>query len=51
MPSTTVGRGNLLFDTLIAVQMTPAAVTGLQDSTQTFAVPGVLADGTVPTWS
>ena len=43
MPSTTLSRGNILFEVVLGVQLTPAAVAGFQDSTQTFALPGALA--------
>lgn len=42
MPDTTVSRGNCLFEVVLAVQLTPAAVTANTSGAQTFTLPGIL---------
>ncbi len=42
MPSTTISRGNVLNEVLIAVTLTPSAVAANASATQTFALPGAL---------
>jgi hypothetical protein len=41
MPSTTIGRGNLLIDTVIGPTLTPSSVALSTSAEQTFAVLGV----------
>ena len=42
MPSSTIARGNVLNEVLMAVALTPSVVAGASSSTQTFALPGSL---------
>ncbi len=42
MPSSTISRGNILNEVLLAVTLTPAVVAANASSTQTFALPGSL---------
>ncbi len=42
MPSTTISRGNVLFEVVLGVQLTPASVAADTTGTQTFAIPGAL---------
>ena len=42
MPSTTLGRGNLLYDFVIGPVLTPVAVAGSTAAEQSFTVPGIL---------
>lgn len=44
MPSTTVSRGNILFETILGVQITPGAIAANADSTVTVAVAGALVN-------
>jgi hypothetical protein len=47
MPSTTVQRGNVIFDTLVGITITPTVIAAFDTSTQTFAVPGILTSDCV----
>ena len=42
MPSTTIGRGNLLSTTIIGPSLTPAATASYTSAVQTFNIPGLL---------
>lgn len=42
MPSTTIGRGNMLYDFIIATTLTPSSVTNATSAEQTFTVKGLL---------
>ena len=50
MPSSTISRGNILNEVLIAVTLTPAAVAANSSATQTFALPGALATDFIETF-
>jgi|SRR6516164_2835247 hypothetical protein len=41
MPSTTIGRGNVLYNLLLGVSLTPTALTASTTTAQTFTVPGL----------
>lgn len=41
--STTIARGNIIYEKLIAVTLTPASVAAFSSSEQAFNVPGVQA--------
>ena len=42
MPSTTISRGNVLYEVVLAVTLTPTSVAADTSATQTFALPGAL---------
>ena len=50
MPSSTISRGNLLNEVLIAVTLTPSSVAALSSGTQTFALPGSLTTDFIETF-
>ena len=41
MPSSTIGRGNILLQMLIGPSLTPTALTASTTTAQTFTVPGL----------
>lgn len=43
MPASTLGRGNILYDFLMLVSLTPVAVGGSTAAEQSFTIPGILA--------
>ena len=43
MPQTTIGRGNILYDFVVAPTLTPASVSASSTNEQTFAIPGLLS--------
>ncbi len=50
MPSSTISRGNILNEVLIAVTLTPSSVAANASATQTFALPGALVFDFVETF-
>ena len=47
MPSTTIGRGNVLLDFIVGPTLTPVAVAGSTAAEQSFTILGLMA-GDVP---
>lgn len=47
MPSTTISRGNIFFQTLIQATLTPAAVEPATSAEQTFSVKGLITTDVV----
>ena len=43
MPASTLGRGNIIYDFLVQVSLTPVAVAGSTAAEQTFTIPGMQA--------
>lgn len=47
MPSTTIPRGNIFFNTLIQATLTPASVADATSAEQTFSVKGLITTDVV----